>query len=67
MKQDKYRTAKAVKACLQSLYADAVDANLTMAAHLIQVTIAELDDTIASQPDKVIIPNAGYNRFGLPH
>jgi len=67
MTHDKYKTAKAVKACLQSLYGDTIDANLTMAAHLIQVTIEELDDTINAQPEKVIIPNAGYNRFGLPH
>lgn len=66
MKKDNFVTAKAIKACLQSLYADAMDANLELAAHLIQVTIEELDDAINAEMDKRTFVT-GYNRIGLPH
>ena len=67
MNNDEFTKVKAIKACLQSLHTDTVDANLALAAHLIQVTIEELDDTINNERDKRTFMNSGYNRIGLPH
>jgi len=67
MNNDEFAKVKAIKACLQSLHTDAADANLTLAAHLIQVTIEELDDTISSESCKRTFAGSGLNRIGLPH
>jgi hypothetical protein len=67
MNNDEFAKVKAIKACLQSLHIDALDAELALAAHLIQVTIEELDDTINNESDKRMFVNSGYNRIGLPH
>ncbi len=67
MNNDEFAKVKAIKACLESLHSDTLDANLSLAAHLIQVTIEELDDTINSESDKRTFMNSGFNRIGLPH